>query len=156
MTCDICPIINNPSEQELSLRLVEGNYWRATLRQSDQSLLATTFVTNKRHVSALGDLSADEWLEFADINSQLESAIRQSFGAQVINTACLMNLAFQQAAPEPHVHWHLKPRYSNPVIFEGNTFIDPAFGHYLDGHHARQPVSDLLATKIAARIKQFL
>ena len=154
MSCEICPIIQQPSHQERALRLIEGDYWRATLRQADQSLLGTTFVTAKRHVPSLGELSQSEWNEFADINKRLERALMQSFGAAVINTSCLMNLAFRQPSPEPHVHLHLKPRYSSPVVVQGQEFTDPHFGSYLDGHHPRQRVSDNLALNIVAIIQR--
>lgn len=151
MSCEICPIIQYPSTSEQQLRLYEGAYWRATLRQ-DQSLLGTYFITAKRHVGSLGELSAEEWQEFGQINSQLEYAVKCAFGAEVINTACLMNLAFQQDNPEPHVHWHNKPRYASPVHYEGYTFTDPAFGEYLDGRHKRFKAPQKLLLKIAQAI----
>lgn len=155
--CEICPILEQPSEQEVAMRLLEGEYWRATLRQADQSLLGTTFVTAKRHVPALSELHQDEWLEFARLNTQLERATKLAFGAQVINTACLMNLAFRNQPPTPpHVHWHLKPRYAEPVEFAGITFTDPQFGAYLDGKHTRLPVDNKVAGEIVAAIKQLL
>jgi hypothetical protein len=35
---------------------------------------------------------------------------------------------FKDGRPNPHVHWHVMPRYANPVVFEGLTFDDPTFG----------------------------
>lgn len=156
MSCEICPIIENPSEDEVRLRLAEGEFWRATLRDRDQSLLGTTFVTAKRHVESLGDLTEKEWLEFAGINKEMESAIKRSFGAQVINTSCLMNLAFKPGEePRPHVHWHLKPRYANPVMIDGikEPFIDPRFGKYLTGDHTRRPLEVEEALSVANMIR---
>lgn len=152
MACDICPIIEQPSEEEAALRLVEGGFWRATLRGKDQSLLGTTFITNKRHVESLGELTEQEWLEFAGINRDLETAFKHAFGAQVINTSCLMNLAFKPGEdPRPHVHWHLKPRYANPVMIDGieEPFTDPMFGKYLTGDHVRRPLEIKEALSVA-------
>ena len=156
MSCEICPILANPSEEEVKLRLAEGAFWRFTLRGNDQSLLGTTFATAKRHVSSLGELHVSEWQEFAVMNSNLEIAIKQAFGAQVINTSCLMNLAFKpdtSSTPKPHVHWHIKPRYASPVEVPGidQSFIDPNFGQYLRGDHPRRPL-DIEESLIVANI----
>ena len=151
MSCEICPIISDPSRDERALRILEGEYWRATLRR-DQSLLGTTFITAKRHVESLAELSTDEWQEFTSFNTQVELAIKRAFGAHVINTSCLMNHAFKDESPQPHVHWHLKPRYSSAVTFNSQTFTDPAFGNYLSGDHPRLIVSQDLATAITHAI----
>ena len=151
MSCEICPIISDPSSDERALRILEGEYWRATLRR-DQSLLGTTFITAKHHVEALADLSIEEWQEFASLNAQIELAIKKAFGARVINTSCLMNHAFKTDDPQPHVHWHVKPRYDSTIMFNGQAFTDPAFGNYLSGDHPRLTVSQDLAIAIAHAI----
>lgn len=143
--------MQNPSAEERQRLLIEGVYWRASLRQ-DQSLLGTYFITSKRHVGSLGELTSSEWQEYGQINSQLEHAVKSAFGANVINTACLMNHAFQQKTPEPHVHWHSKPRYAATVQYEGYTFTDPCFGHYLDGRHERFEAPQVLLVKITQTI----
>lgn len=128
----------------------------ATLRSDDQALLGTSFITAKRHVEAISELTPDEQLEFFTIHNNLERAIKQTFGAAVINTSCLMNHAFREQLPEPHVHWHVKPRYKNPVFLEGYTYVDPAFGSYLDGRHERIPASQDQVNTIASKIKYHL
>jgi diadenosine tetraphosphate (Ap4A) HIT family hydrolase len=154
MTCEICPIITSPSQDEQDAHLYEGAYWRATLRVSDQRLIGTSFITAKRHIETLSELQSPEQIEFFDVHTILEIALRQAFGAQVINTSCLMNLAYREPQSKPHVHWHLKPRYAEPVIFQGVTFTDPAFGSYLDGTHERQPVSMEQAREIIEAIQR--
>lgn len=155
MTCEVCPIILNPAQDELDSRLYEGAHWRASLRANDQSLLGTSFITAKRHVESLSELTVPEQAEFFEIHAVLEQAIKQAFGAQVINTSCLMNLAFRKEPAAPHVHWHIKPRYADPVLFNGSVFTDPAFGSYLDGHHGRLPVSTSEARAIVRKIQEF-
>lgn len=39
--CEICPIIENPSQQDIDFRIHEGEAWRVTLRDN-QALLGTT------------------------------------------------------------------------------------------------------------------
>ena len=153
MSCEICPILSDPSSEELAARLIEGTHWIATLRSNDQALLGTSFITAKRHVEALSELTPDEQLEFFTIHNDLERAIKQAFGAAVINTSCLMNHAFRGSLPQPHVHWHLKPRYKNPVHIDDQVYADPGFGFYLDGHHERMPVSLEQVEAIVSKIK---
>ena len=153
MSCEICPLLSDPSQEELSARLIEGRYWTATLRTNDQALLGTSFITAKRHVETLSELTPDEQLEFFIIHSDLERAIRQAFGAAVINTSCLMNHAFRDSPPEPHVHWHIKPRYKTSVRMGSQIYADPEFGSYLSGHHQRVPVSQDQANEIVSKIK---
>ena len=92
-TCEICPIITNPSAEEAALRVLEGEYWRVTLRL-DQEYLGAAFITAKRHVSSLPDLTELEEKEFISIRNQIIMAQMNALGAQVVNVSCLMNLAF--------------------------------------------------------------
>lgn len=155
MNCEICPIISNPSEDELNAHLYEGAYWRVALRASDQSLLGTSYITAKRHVESLSDLTTSEQNEFFAVHAVFEQAIKQAFGAQVINTSALMNHAFREVQAAPHVHWHVKPRYATPVLFNKSVYTDPAFGSYLDGHHKRVPVSLSETRATVDKIQEF-
>lgn len=148
--------MSQPSNEELSARLIEGSHWVATLRSDDQALPGTSFITAKRHVESLSELTSDEQLEFFAIHSNLERAIKQAFGAAVINTSCLMNHTFSDPSPEPHVHWHVKPRYKDPISLNDQVYVDPAFGSYLDGRHERMPASREQVKAIVSKIKYHL
>lgn len=126
--CNICPIVNQPSPQELSLRLIEGEHWVATLRE-DQQFLGTAFVTLREHKPSLEYLTPDEDREFVEIRNRLIVAQKTSFGAKVVNISCLMNEAFRHEPPAPHVHYHFKPRYHDSVVIKG--FEDTEFGSYI-------------------------
>lgn len=131
MQCEICPILKNPSNDELSLRLIETEHWVATLRR-DQQFLGTAFVTARRHVPSLPELTTPEDLDFIEVRNTLIAAQQRAFGARVVNVSCLMNLAFdREGEGEPHVHYHFKPRYAKPVSFAGDTFTDEEFGRYI-------------------------
>ena len=48
-----------------------------------------------------------------------------------------MNSFFKEISPNPHVHWHVRPRYSKPLTINGNTYMDKSFGHhYVTGEQA--------------------
>lgn len=53
-----------------------------------------------------------------------------------------MNDAYQEAEPLPHVHWHVRPRYRQPVSFQGREFADPEFGR----HYVRNRDEDHIAS----------
>jgi diadenosine tetraphosphate (Ap4A) HIT family hydrolase len=50
-----------------------------------------------------------------------------------------MNNAYQEEDPKPQVHFHVWPRYKDAVTFEGVTFTDEHFGHYIPGREVSQP-----------------
>lgn len=123
--------MRDPSDEELTLRLIEAEHWVATLRR-DQQFLGTAFVTARRHVESLPELTAEESSEFIAVQNQLIIAQQKAFGAKVVNVSCLMNHAFDKKGQgEPHVHYHFKPRYAAAVKFVGQEFTDEQFGQYI-------------------------
>ena len=155
--CEICPIIENPSQQDLDFRIHEGDAWRVTLR-NDQALLGTAFITLKDHKENLAQLLPEEDEEFTAIRNRLIGAVGLAFSPDVVNLSCLMNLAYRPNGdpnfiPQPHVHYHFKPRYQTSRTIAGVTFTDPEFGNYLRaGRH--QIVSLGLGRVIVARIQE--
>lgn len=154
--CEICPIIKNPSEQDEAFRIHEGEAWRVTLRDN-QALLGTAFITLKRHKESLEELSPDEDQEFVVIRNRLIGAVGVAFAPDVTNLSCLMNLAFKPSGdpdfrPQPHVHYHFKPRYSSSRTIAGETYSDPEFGKYLREGRV-QVVSLAMGKAIVDRIK---
>lgn len=147
MTCEICTILKNPSPDELALRIEEGQFWYTTLRL-DQEYLGTVFITAKRHVALLPDVTAAEEREFIAMRNRIIRAQMQEFGAKVVNVSCLMNHAFTvEGDGSPHVHYHLKPRYAAPVERFGRTFVDRQFGAYIKDKH-----SNVVDTETAKQI----
>ena len=133
--CEICEIIPRiPAE----LKIFETDKWLVNLRDNDQTLLGTSFITLKRHAPELDCLTPDEECEFIILRNGLFRALRAGFNPITFNTSCLKNDAFRDApddtsAEASHVHWHIKPRYSSlPVMFEDETFTDPSPGRYLN------------------------
>ena len=111
--CDICKILPTLNSDMV---VIDGVHWIANLRDNDQTLLGTTFVSLKDHVSELDKLSPAQDREFVVIRNALIQALRVSFQPLTINISCLKNNAFNIAPDETppeaaHVHWHFKPRY---------------------------------------------
>jgi diadenosine tetraphosphate (Ap4A) HIT family hydrolase len=69
------------------------------------------------------DMTLDEVNEFfGKVLPDWNKAVTKAFNPDIINIACLCN-------DYKHLHWHLIPRYKDPVHFSGETFIDERFGH---------------------------
>ena len=135
MACALCAL-RPPREtgDPYWVFLHETRHWVAVLAPN-QALLGWTTVRLKRHAESVADLRDDELLELRDLIGVIEAAAAATFGATMFNWMCLMNLAFRNEPPDPHVHWHCAPRYRQPVEFGGRTFEDPEFAG--PHHHER-------------------
>ena len=153
--CEICPIIEHPSQQDIDYRLYEGEHWRVTLRDN-QALLGTSFITLKEHKEGLEKLSPEEDAEFIVIRNRLIGAVGTAFAPDGVNISCLMNYAFRPNGdpgfePQPHVHYHCKPRYSGLRTVGGKVFVDPEFGDYLRagrGHKIAPEIGAIITARI--------
>ncbi|MEG3224801.1 MAG: HIT domain-containing protein [Methanobacteriales archaeon Met13] len=120
----------------------------------NQSNLGTCVVALNRHHGTLTGLKPDEWQEFTRLVESMETAIKKSFNATLINWGCLMNTFYLEGNPKPHLHWHFIPRYRNPLEFAGHTFEDPHFG-YMRPRPPKQ-ISDEVREKIMDKIRSNL
>jgi len=107
--------------------IAETEYWLILLAP-DQRNLGTCVVALKRYEGDLAELKDVEWQEFRKIVKNLEYALRNAFNSTMFNWGCLMNSSYRNDPPDPHVHWHLIPRYNKRVEFESLIFEDPYFG----------------------------
>jgi diadenosine tetraphosphate (Ap4A) HIT family hydrolase len=99
---------------------------------SNAAYFGRAYVTLRRHETSLVALDATDWQDFREIVRVLELAYGDLFGAGPVNWACLMNNAFRDGGADPHVHWHVFPRYRKPVVFDGQTFTDQRYGEHYD------------------------
>lgn len=111
----------------------------------------------------MADLTTDEAVDFHDILTELEPALEAAFSAQLINMVYQRNWAYRvhhpdppmrNGQPNPHVHWHITPRYDHPVIFEGITFEDPTFGEPYEWRNRQ--VTTMVRAAIIDRIRAHL
>jgi len=148
MVCENCEMLN---KGEI---ILNTKYWQVALAP-EQSYIGRCYVTLKRHAGDLADLSKDEILDFRNLVIKLENALKKAFNATMFNWACLMNNTYQEKKPEPHVHWHFKPRYREKVKFAGIIFEDPEFGHYCSRERNIE-ISEEIKKKIAEEIRENL
>ena len=148
--CLFCSMNDEPSAEEI----LETIHWR-TVVHYDQYYFGRCTVFLKRHAESLETLTVDEWADLKSVIDRMESFFRGEFGADLFNWACLMNLAYRAEVPNPHVHFHFRPRYRNAVEFEGETFLDPEFG----GHYqisGKRPLSEATRRALVERLKESL
>jgi diadenosine tetraphosphate (Ap4A) HIT family hydrolase len=132
--------------------LWETEHWLVILSE-DQTYLGRGVISLKRRpCTTLTELRDEELVDLRNnVIVPYEAAVKKAFGAELFNWACLMNNAYQNTPPDPHVHWHVWPRYRNPVELEGEAFVDEYFGHYLSLDKKRS-VSPELRRMIEGRI----
>lgn len=87
------------------------------------------------HIATLRDWTPELWQEFGHFEKSLEIALSKTFKADLINVACLMNLAGEEGT---HTHWHFIPRLTKPITIsheetgEQHIFEDPCYGKPYD------------------------
>lgn len=97
-------------------RIQGYKYWSVLLRPS-QVTLGAMILAAHGPATAWGELGRDSFAELQRVISELEAAIRRAFRCDKLNYLMLMMV-------DPHVHFHVIPRYSEPREFAGRTFID--------------------------------
>lgn len=112
--------------------ITETSHWKVFLNP-EQTYLGRAIIALKRHCGSLSALTTQEWEDYIHLVKILESSYKKALGATLFNWSCLMNNAYQNKPPNPHVHWHLRPRYERSIKLFGVTFKDMEFGH----HYAR-------------------
>jgi diadenosine tetraphosphate (Ap4A) HIT family hydrolase len=116
-----------------------SEFWKLVLHP-DQTVPGALLVVSLRHVAKVGELDEHETLEFFALYRLIEAALESELGASMVNLSCLRNWAYRadnadppwlDGRPNPHVHWHVAPRYAQPVTIAGDTFVDERFGEEL-------------------------
>lgn len=105
-------------------------YWKVVL-VDDQMYLGRLVIKTLEKRESLPDITEEEQKDFFFLIKKLEAFFKEEIGATMFNYSCLMNNAYRDGET-PHVHYHFRPRYKNPVTILGHTFNDPNFGeHYI-------------------------
>ncbi len=148
-SCETCRILEQPS-----YLLIRTTYWNVALSKN-HAYPGRAYVSLLKHKSTLSELSEEEWDDFRQLVYKLENAYQKALGAGPINWACLTNNAYKKKPYNPHVHWHLIPRYEKPVIIQGTVLIDKEFGHMFTPKKERI-VDNRTVRELAKKIKVFL
>ncbi len=147
--CDACKFLADPKHQ-----ILVTNSWNIGLG-NNQAYLGRAYATLRTHKSSLSELNQSEWQEFKEIVRKLEKAYKVAFGAEPLNWGCNMNNAFRALPGNPHVHWHIIPRYKQATVIGDTTYEDPLYGEFYDDK-AERIVNDEVIDEIAAKLKSCL
>jgi len=99
--------------------LHEYRSWVVLLRPA-QPTLGSLVLACKEDATSLGSVSSAAYAEFSTAIADLERTLRQAFDFRKINYLALMMV-------DPHVHFHVIPRYSEPREFDGAKCEDAAW-----------------------------
>jgi diadenosine tetraphosphate (Ap4A) HIT family hydrolase len=143
--CDACEFLKAPRNQ-----ILETDFWTVGIG-NDQPYLGRAYCTLKTHKGKLGELNQEEWQNLHSIFDRLEKKYKKVFGAEVLNIECNMNHAFKTEPYNPHIHWHIYPRYKKPVEVGEVVFEDPLFGSHIDEDLVRV-VNDEVVKQIVAKL----
>ncbi len=91
-------------------------HWVVLLRP-DQATLGSLVVASVGEERAFADLPAEAFAELRSVVGHVEAALRQAVGYSKINYLMLMMV-------DPHVHWHVFPRYEGERSAAGLTIAD--------------------------------
>ncbi|MGN0747150.1 MAG: HIT family protein [Aristaeellaceae bacterium] len=123
--CDWCSL----SEEDKRYQVYESKSWSVFLAD-EQDYIGRCILVLKRHCASMSELTDDEWDELRNLICQLETCMKAALGATLCNWSCLMNHFYKEAAPNPHLHIHVRPRYENPIMLQERTYTDSDFGHH--------------------------
>ena len=99
-----------------TLTIYESAYWIWSLRPV-QCTLGAGILSLKRYCERLSDLNELEGADFAAAVGVVESCLEKSFHHDKINHLLLM-------MADPHLHFHVIPRYASSHTIAGRTWID--------------------------------
>jgi diadenosine tetraphosphate (Ap4A) HIT family hydrolase len=97
-------------------RIQGYEYWSVLLR-SPQLTLGSLILAAHGPATAWGALDARSFTELHRVVRELEATLREAFHCDKLNYLMLMMV-------DPHVHFHVIPRYAGPREFGGQVFTD--------------------------------
>ncbi|MDL2246702.1 HIT family protein [Methanobrevibacter sp. OttesenSCG-928-K11] len=132
--------------------IFSSEFWEFYLAPN-QTYLGTGVLLLKRHCEGLRYIEKEEWEDFNELVKAIELGLLDTFNITLFNWASASNLTFRDNNdnPKPQVHWHIHPRYENPVTFDGVKFVDENFG-YMPTTESKD-ISDDIRHKIIETIR---
>jgi diadenosine tetraphosphate (Ap4A) HIT family hydrolase len=97
--------------------ILEGAHWCVLLRPQQVTLGALVLCAKDANVTSLGGLPIEAIAEFGVICGRIERGLARFIPYDKINYLALMMV-------DPHVHFHVLPRFATAQVFDGVTFAD--------------------------------
>lgn len=115
----------------------EFGHWVVLLRPA-QPTLGSLVLAAKSDATAFGDLPAEAHAELKQVTGAIEAALTRLVGYARLNYLMLMMV-------DPHVHFHVIPRYEGAREWESREFVDVGWPKLPDLGHAVTLEGDDLA-----------
>lgn len=95
----------------------EYDHWVVLFRDKQVTIGSLIIMSKELSRHSLGDVSTEAWAQFGVVCKDVENLLTETFGAEKFHYLALM-------MDDPEVHFHVIPRYSQPVTFAGKEFVD--------------------------------
>jgi diadenosine tetraphosphate (Ap4A) HIT family hydrolase len=119
----------------------EFEHW-VVLARPAQPTLGSLVLAAKSDATAFGDLPAEAHAELKPATAAIEAALSTAVGYAKLNYLMLMMV-------DPHVHFHVIPRYQGAREWNGREFVDVGWPRVPDLGHAVALEGDELAALVA-------
>ncbi len=96
--------------------IAEYSNWVVLLRPS-QVTLGSLVLACKQSVTSFSAMDEHAFAELRAVSTDIETTLAKLFSYEKINYLMLMMV-------DPHVHYHVLPRYSEPQTFGDHSFLD--------------------------------
>ena len=106
----------------------EFAHW-VVLARTAQPTLGSLVLAAKSDATAFGDLPVEAHAELKQVTTAIEAALSRAVGYARINYLMLMMV-------DPHVHFHVIPRYEDVREWNGREFVDVGWPKVPDLGHA--------------------
>jgi len=119
----------------------EFEHW-VVLARPAQPTLGSLVLAAKSDATAFGDLPAEAHAELKPATAAIEAALSTAVGYAKLNYLMLMMV-------DPHVHFHVIPRYQGAREWNGREFVDVGWPRVPDLGHAVALEGDELTALVA-------
>ena len=120
-------------------------YWELLLRNRNQTI-GNCVAILKRHIENFSEIKEEEIIELRQLVVEIEVVLKKAFLYDKINYQMLMMV-------DRHLHFHIVPRYSRVINFEGTDFNDAGWPAL--PQKAGFELSDLQLNKIREYLLEF-
>ena len=111
-----------------STLVCEFGHWMVLARPA-QPTLGSLILAAKSDATAFGALPAEAHAELKQVTAAIEAALATAVGYARLNYLMLMMV-------DPHVHFHVIPRYEGAREWDGREFVDVGWPKVPDLAHA--------------------
>ncbi len=98
------------------LQIAQNDHWIVLLRRP-QITLGSLVIVTRHEETALSEINKSSFQDLSPIIQSIEKTLKKLWQYDKINYLMLMMV-------DPHVHWHVIPRYQNHRQWKNQSFVD--------------------------------